>query len=99
MTNNYKANERNHINQKIEDFALEEKQLKANIYRQQLDLSTKNDMIQSIEAFKKEIVSFKVNYEAMNQTDLRDWLRRNLDHVSYTKEEIQIEFKLLKPVG
>ena len=78
---------------------MEEKQLKANIYRQQLDLSTKSDLIQSIDAFKKEIVSFRVNHEAMSQAELGDWLRRNVDYIEYSKGEIKIEFKLLKMVG
>ena len=94
--NNYRASERQRINEKIEEFTLEEKQIKAAIYRQQFDLSARSEQIQTIEPFKEVVVGFKINYPAMSQTDQAQWLRQYVNRITYGKESIDIEFKVLK---
>lgn len=96
VNNEFKATERKLINDKIEEFTLEEKQIKADIYRQQFDISGKTDLVQSIDEFKEEIIFFKLNRELMTNDELIKWLKRNIEKINYTEKEIIIDYKLLK---
>ena len=96
ISRDFKTAERQHINEKINDFTLQEKQLSAAIYRQQFELSNKAEAIVSIEPFKEALVYLKLNFETMGSTDKVAWLNKNIERISYTKEAIAIEFKTLK---
>ena len=96
VSNNFKASERQRINEKIEEFTLEEKQIKAAIYRQQFEISTKSATLQTIDQFKQSVVAFRINYSNLGQNEIIDWFKKNIKAITYGKEEVCIEFKLLE---
>jgi site-specific DNA recombinase len=98
ITRELKKNERKMVNEKIEEFSLEEKQLKTNIYRLQFDISSKSQSIQTIDQFKEELIFFKYNYSELSTTEMHQWLKRNIETITYSDKEVNIRFRLLKVV-
>ena len=96
VSNNFKSSERQRINEKIEEFTLEEKQIKAASYRQQFEISTRSESLQSIDHFKAAIVAFRINYSSMGQNEIADWLKHNVKTIVCGKGEPAIDFKLLR---
>ncbi len=65
------------------------------MYKEQLNLADSQETIVTMDAFKQEIVSFKVNREAMSDTEIKAWLKKNITHIVYSKDTLKIHFKLL----
>lgn len=93
VAGDFSKTERDKINQKIDEFSLEEKQTEASIYRQQFEINAKQETIQNIEPFKQSIIKFSVNYSNMSEQQLFDWLQTNINKIIYTDNEIKISFK------
>jgi len=96
ITGIFTKGERERINQKIDDFSLEEKQIQASIYHQEFELNAKKDSLLSIEPFKQSIVSLKINHENMTDKEWVSWLNKNVEQIIYKEETIEIKFKNLK---
>ncbi len=96
INGNFSRGERERINQKIDDFSLEEKQIQASIYHQEFELNAGKEKLLSIEPFKQSIVSLKINYENMTDKEWFSWLNKNIERIIYTEGTIQIRFKDLK---
>jgi len=92
---NFSKGERERINQKIDDFSLEEKQIQASIYQQEFQLNAEKEKLITIEPFKQSIVSLKINHENMTDKEWFGWLNKNIEKI-YIKEGIEIRFKALK---
>lgn len=95
ISRNFSPNERKKINDKIDEYSLEEKQIQAAIYRQQFELSNKHDKLKSIEPFKQAIIQLKLNHESMSEKELGDWLKSQVDKIIYKEDQVKIEFKAL----
>mgnify|MGYP001590622441 CR=1 FL=1 len=95
ITKTFSAQERQLINDKINEFGLQEKQIKSDLYKAQFNLAETQDTLVTLDSFKQEMVSFKVNREAMSDTELKDWLKKNVTQIMYSKEALKIHFKLL----
>lgn len=98
IASDLKKNERKMVNEKIEEFSLEEKQLKANIYRLQFDVSNKAQAIQTIDQLKEELIFFKFNYTELSIIEMSQWLKRNIEAIIYSDKEVIIRFKIIKVV-
>lgn len=93
ISGNFSKSERERINQKIDDFSLEEKQIQASIYRLQFELNEEQEKIISLEPFKQEIIKLKLNYENMERADLHAWLKKNISKIIYKEDDVEIVFK------
>jgi site-specific DNA recombinase len=96
ISGNFTKTERDRINQKIDEFSLEEKQIQAAIYKCQFDLNALQEKIVSIEPYKQAIISYRINYESMYDKTLLEWLRKYVRHIVYTNGTIEIKFKQLE---
>jgi len=83
------------INEKIDEFSLTEKQLDASIYRYQFELADKEDKNVTIESFKEAIIKLKVNLNSMKETELKAWLKANVNQVVYDNGHYDVTFKRL----
>lgn len=95
MTKDFSKEERQKINEKIDEFSLTEKQHDAAIYRYQFDLADKEDKKVTIEAFKESIIKLKVNLNSMKETELKTWLKANVKQVVYDNGHYDVTFKRL----
>jgi site-specific DNA recombinase len=94
VSNNFAGQERTAINNKIEEFTLEEKQIKGNIYKSQLELSKKQSELISFEKFKEEIIFFKINQCNFTEKELENWLKKNIKRIYYSESNIRFEFDI-----
>jgi hypothetical protein len=94
ISNNFVGQERVVINNKIEEFSLEEKQIKGNIYKIQLELSKKQSELVSFDNFKEEIISFKINQANFTEKELGLWLNKNIKRIVFSEDDIRIEFNI-----
>jgi site-specific DNA recombinase len=92
----FTTTERERINQKIDEFAISEKQIQATIYKQQFELNSARERIISIEPYKQAIISYRINHESMNDRIWSEWLRKHVRRIIYIKGNVEIVFKNLE---
>ena len=95
FTNVQKMTIRKHINDKIDEFSLLEKQLETDIYRQTFQQTELNEKIVSIDPFKESLLKFKLNHQSMTEDELKDWVKANVERIILDQEVIKIDFKKL----
>jgi site-specific DNA recombinase len=95
IAGNFSQKERKLINDKIDEFSLLEKQLETDIYRETFQLAELKDKIVAIDPFKESVLKFKVNYEAMTEKELKDWLKANLGRIILDQDIIKMDIKKL----
>ncbi len=95
VTKDFSKQERQKINEKIDDFSLQEKQIEASIYRYQFELSENQEKILIIDSFKEAIIKLKVNHSSMSEQDLKGWLKANIKQIIYDEGRFDICFKAL----
>jgi hypothetical protein len=95
VTKDFSKEERQKINEKIDEFSLTEKQLDAAIYRYQFDLADKEDKKVTIESFKESIIKLKVNLNSIKEEDLKVWLKANVKQAVYDNGHYDVTFKRL----
>ncbi len=97
VTGGFSKDERKKINDRIDDFNLEEKQLEAASYRQEFDIQEREEEKYSAEVFKRMMVSFKVNIEGFSRKELENWVKTHLEKVVIQENNsVVIYFKALK---
>lgn len=89
------SSERQRINEKLEELDTEEKQAKANLYKQQFELSQKTDERIDLTDFKERLVSFKKDYESFSRTQLKEYLITTIQEIIYYPEKLTVHFRLL----
>ncbi|MDC0977762.1 recombinase family protein [bacterium] len=94
ISNNFTGQERQAINEQIEEYVLEEKKLKGFLYAKQFELSEIQSNILSFEDFKKEIIFLKININYLSEKELQEWIINNIQKVIYG-DDITVIFKLL----
>ena len=95
MTKDFSKEERQKINDKIDEFSLTEKQLDASIYRYQFDLADKDDKKVTIESFKEAVIKLKVNLNNMEEKDIQTWLKVHVKEVVFDNNDYKVRFKCL----
>ena len=95
VTGDFSKSERKKINDKIDEFFLLEKQLETDIYRLGFQLDELKDKIITIDGVKQAIIKLKLNYEAMSELELKDWLKQNIKQIVVNEEVVNISFKKL----
>ncbi|MDC0977716.1 recombinase family protein [bacterium] len=70
ISGRFNNKERNTINEKIEEFSLEEKQYQSQIYQYQFSISGKSSSLKSANKFKEEIIFFKLNHSLLKHKEL-----------------------------
>ncbi|HAR63086.1 MAG TPA: hypothetical protein DF296_04770 [Candidatus Margulisbacteria bacterium] len=58
------------INDKIDEFSIQEKQLDSEIYKDHFDATELEDQLVSIDTFKESIIKLKINYKSMSEKEL-----------------------------
>ena len=96
VTRDFSKEERKKINEKIDQFSLEEKQIEAGIYRCQFEKTERAEQLLNIDAFKEAIVRLKLNRDLMLEAEIQGWLKENIEEVLYLKDGLEISFKKLK---
>ena len=94
IANTFTPPERQAINEKIIEFGLQEKQLKAQVLKAQLTHSEIEARFVGLDAFKQELVFFKVNHSELSMAELQAWFKKNIQTVLFAKEALKIHFKL-----
>lgn len=95
VTKDFSKEERQKINDKIDEFSLSEKQLDAAIYRYQFELSEKEDTKMTIDAFKEAVIKLMVNRSTMSEADIKAWLKRHVAKIVYNDGDFDVTFKCL----
>jgi|TARA_X000001036_G_scaffold438944_1_gene488238 site-specific DNA recombinase len=95
VTKNFSKEERQKINEKIDEFSLNEKQLDASIYRYQFDLADKDEKKVTIESFKEAVIKLKVNLNNMEEKDIQTWLKVQVKEVVFDNNDYEVRFKCL----
>jgi site-specific DNA recombinase len=95
VTKDFSKEERQKINDKIDEFSLTEKQLDASIYRYQFDLADKEDKKVTIEAFKEAVIKLKVNLNNMEEKNIQAWLKAHVKEVVFNNNHYEMRFKCL----
>jgi len=96
ISNPFSEKERQTINSKIDDFSLEEKKIKATIYKCQLSVDQEQNKIQKTDVFKKELIDLKINHKQWDFKKLQTWFQRNVRQITANSFDLIIEFKLIK---
>jgi hypothetical protein len=91
----FKSNERQLINDKIRELELEEKQIKAHLYRLQFELTEKAEEFIDLTEFKKILISFKNNHENFSSDQLNEYIINHIKNVVYYPDKLGIHFKSL----
>ena len=95
ITVDFSQKERKHINDKIDEFSLLEKQLETDIYRETFQQTELNEKIVTIDPFKESLLKFKLNHESMTEDEHKNWLKANVERIILDQEVIKIDFKKL----
>lgn len=95
VTKNFSKEERQKINDKIDEFSLTEKQNTAAIYKYQFELTETRDKKLTIDTFKEAIIKLKLNHTTMTETEIQDWLKINVKNIIFDKEKYEVVFKKL----
>jgi hypothetical protein len=93
LTGKFTPAERKRINGKIDDFAIEEKQLQATYYKLEFERNSHQDQLLSIGPFKQAIAELKINHTAMTDDELHRWLHTNIAKITVSEQEVKIDFK------
>jgi len=95
VTNNFSAQERIPINEKIAEFGKIEKRLQNDIFKTEFTRTETENTRFSIHDFKVAMVHFKANYETMAPVELSKWITANISQVIYTKTDLKLHFKVI----
>ena len=96
ITHQFTTQERQLINAKLEEFSLDEKQLRGTIYKRRFEVSQKSDQLISGDGLKKALIFLKVNYQTLPDKELEKWLGMHISRIVYISDkEVDICFKLL----
>ena len=95
ISQQFLAVERQRINQKLEELDLEEKQAKAEIYRQQFEANQETENKIDIVSFKRNLVIFKKDYESFSPEAKRQFLNSIIQEIKYYPEKLSIHFREL----
>ncbi|RAP26274.1 hypothetical protein DID74_02320 [Candidatus Marinamargulisbacteria bacterium SCGC AG-333-B06] len=96
ITHQFTSQERQLINSKLEEFSLQEKQVRGTIYKRRFEASKKMEFLINPDSLKKALVFLKVNYQLLTGKELQKWLNEHVSKIIYVSEmEVEICFKLL----
>lgn len=95
ISGRFSKDERKRINEKIDEYTVEEKKMQASSYKLRFELSSMQDKLKTIEKFKQAIIKIKINYSAMSEEEIHQWLRENISKIIYNNGKIEIIFKEL----
>ena len=96
ITHQFTTQERQLINSKLEEFSLQEKQVRGTIYKRRFEVSQKTELIVSSDTLKKSLIYLKVNYQSLSNKDLEKWLNEHVSKIVYISEkEVGVYFKVL----
>ena len=95
ISNQFVAKEREVINAKIEEFTLQEKQIKGSILKQEFEFTQAEDEIANIEPLKQALVFFKINVKSLETNELQNWLKANVSTIKISQNAaVVVAFKL-----
>ena len=83
------------LNTRISELELEEKQLKAEIYKNQFELTRKEEEKINLTQFKKQLISFRTDYESINTDELKVRTISLVDEIVYHPNKLTVQFKSL----
>ena len=95
ISSQFLSKERERINQKIGELELEEKQIKARIYKLEFNICEVLDTVIDVSLLKKRLISFKTNHESYTFDHLQEYLVSMVEKIIYHKDRLLIYFKLL----
>ena len=95
ISNQFVAKEREAINAKIDEFTLQEKQIKGSLLKQQFEHTQKQDQLINVDSLKQELVFFKINANTLGTNELKNWLKANVLSVKIDRSgSVSVVFKL-----
>ena len=95
ISSEFLSSERKKINSKLEELELEEKQIKAGIYKQQFEFSQKEDESIDLIALKASLIDFRKDYETFPPQQLRKYLITTIQEIKYYPDKLKIQFRKL----
>ena len=93
IRNQFQNEAREAINAKIEEFTLSEKKLQAQIYAKQFEHTQKQNQIYAVDDLKRELIFLKVNHKSMSESQLEQWLRKNVERITHRQQGVTVRFK------
>jgi site-specific DNA recombinase len=95
ILNRFTSAEREKINQRIEEMELTEKQLKGKLYKQNFELTQKEEEKIDLTNLKTIFIRFKTDYDFFTHSQLREFLLNHIKKIVYYPDTIAVHFKLL----
>jgi site-specific DNA recombinase len=92
---NFRASEREKINNRIEEMELEEKQIKALLYKQQFKLTQTQQEKINLTALKKTLIEFKADHETLSHEQTKEYLVKNIEKIFYFPNKLAIKLKAI----
>jgi site-specific DNA recombinase len=95
ISSQFLSTERKKINEKMEELELEEKQVKAIIYKQQFELNQKEATKIDLASFKQELITFRKDYDTYTPEELRRAILNLIKGITYHPDKLLIHFHRL----
>jgi site-specific DNA recombinase len=95
MQGGFTSSEREKINRRIDELELEEKKIKASVYKQEFEKSQKQDEQISLTNLKICLIDFSASYETMGIEQIREFLIKHVERVDYYPQKLVIKFRIM----
>ncbi|MFC1771063.1 recombinase family protein [Candidatus Margulisiibacteriota bacterium] len=93
ITGNFTSAEREKISTRINEIELEEKQIRGNLFKQELELNKRKDDCINLSYLKRSFITFKTEFGSMSKSKLREYLIQNINRIYYHPERLVVSFK------
>ena len=95
VTGKFSASERTTINDQIEEFQLEEKQLEAATWRLEFDISELISSKLDLNRFKETMAQFRFNHVNFTAKDWKKWFTQHVVHIIHRNGHFDVTFRYL----
>lgn len=95
ISNQYLSLERKKINDKLEELELEEKQTKAELYKQELAISQRVCEQIELTRFKQTLITLRRDYSELSKDELHQYLTKTIKEIIYSPNKLTLQFHLL----
>ncbi len=93
ISQKFLAHERKLISDKIMELEQEEKQFKGHLYKANFEYTKKAETLIDETEFKKQLITFKADYDTFSHNQMREWINSIILEVTYYPDKFKIQFR------
>ena len=95
LSSQFSSKERDGINARLGEIEMEEKKLKGQIFKHQLNTTQTEEELVNITEIKKQFISYRSSFPFADTNSHRMELSKIINRMTCTKETLEIQFKLI----